>query len=265
MPWCFFRRRNKLLWDYCDVSECPEPTGRPQRFGKIPDCMPVFPAKLILCAMRAIRRVTYGCGAYRCGTYRSNKWRPWTSAYTSWNYCSPPADNDRANRSWETHSGFPTYRSADHSWQHHPSTAAVLHVWDGSAKEARHPDYRWAQGQSRGDSLAGVLTRETKEHQPSIFAHLWRGPHRQLLGADRWTLHVSPATRPLVVWESRRWLAELQRACSLYFSESRTRTYKLWWEAWHCLQRSPQSKRWELKRLLDTRATGRLQKPRTMT
>ncbi|KAM3606205.1 uncharacterized protein V6R79_012510 [Siganus canaliculatus] len=27
MPWCFFRRRNKLLWDYCDVTECPEPTG----------------------------------------------------------------------------------------------------------------------------------------------------------------------------------------------------------------------------------------------
>lgn len=26
MPWCFFRRGRKLLWDYCDVSECPEPT-----------------------------------------------------------------------------------------------------------------------------------------------------------------------------------------------------------------------------------------------
>ncbi|XP_073337912.1 hyaluronan-binding protein 2-like [Pagrus major] len=27
MPWCFFRRGRKLLWDYCDVTECPEPTG----------------------------------------------------------------------------------------------------------------------------------------------------------------------------------------------------------------------------------------------
>uniref|UniRef100_A0A668AL98 trypsin n=1 Tax=Myripristis murdjan TaxID=586833 RepID=A0A668AL98_9TELE len=26
MPWCFFRRGRKLLWDYCDVTECPEPT-----------------------------------------------------------------------------------------------------------------------------------------------------------------------------------------------------------------------------------------------
>ncbi|XP_070697711.1 hyaluronan-binding protein 2-like [Pempheris klunzingeri] len=27
MPWCFFRRGRKLLWDFCDVIECPEPTG----------------------------------------------------------------------------------------------------------------------------------------------------------------------------------------------------------------------------------------------
>ncbi|KAG7230084.1 hypothetical protein INR49_009804 [Caranx melampygus] len=27
MPWCFYRRGRKLLWDYCDVTECPEPTG----------------------------------------------------------------------------------------------------------------------------------------------------------------------------------------------------------------------------------------------
>uniref|UniRef100_A0A3B5A2S4 trypsin n=1 Tax=Stegastes partitus TaxID=144197 RepID=A0A3B5A2S4_9TELE len=26
MPWCFFRRGRRLLWDYCDVTECPEPT-----------------------------------------------------------------------------------------------------------------------------------------------------------------------------------------------------------------------------------------------
>ncbi|XP_071337154.1 hyaluronan-binding protein 2-like [Trachinotus anak] len=26
MPWCFFRRGRKLLWDYCDVTECPVPT-----------------------------------------------------------------------------------------------------------------------------------------------------------------------------------------------------------------------------------------------
>uniref|UniRef100_A0A8C5H769 trypsin n=1 Tax=Gouania willdenowi TaxID=441366 RepID=A0A8C5H769_GOUWI len=28
MPWCFFRRGRKLLWDYCDVTECPEPTSQ---------------------------------------------------------------------------------------------------------------------------------------------------------------------------------------------------------------------------------------------
>ncbi|XP_053189398.1 hyaluronan-binding protein 2-like [Scomber japonicus] len=27
MPWCFFRRGRKLLWDFCDVDMCPEPTG----------------------------------------------------------------------------------------------------------------------------------------------------------------------------------------------------------------------------------------------
>ncbi|XP_020493926.1 hyaluronan-binding protein 2 [Labrus bergylta] len=27
MPWCFFRRGRRLLWDYCDVVECPDPTG----------------------------------------------------------------------------------------------------------------------------------------------------------------------------------------------------------------------------------------------
>ncbi|XP_039995793.1 hyaluronan-binding protein 2-like isoform X2 [Xiphias gladius] len=26
MPWCFFRRGRKLLWDHCDVTECPKPT-----------------------------------------------------------------------------------------------------------------------------------------------------------------------------------------------------------------------------------------------
>uniref|UniRef100_A0A3P8VWF6 trypsin n=1 Tax=Cynoglossus semilaevis TaxID=244447 RepID=A0A3P8VWF6_CYNSE len=25
MPWCFFRRRHRLVWDYCDVTECPDP------------------------------------------------------------------------------------------------------------------------------------------------------------------------------------------------------------------------------------------------
>lgn len=28
MPWCFFRRGRRLLWNYCDVTECPDPTGR---------------------------------------------------------------------------------------------------------------------------------------------------------------------------------------------------------------------------------------------
>ncbi|XP_018535715.1 hyaluronan-binding protein 2 [Lates calcarifer] len=27
MPWCFFRRGRRLLWDYCDVTKCPVPTG----------------------------------------------------------------------------------------------------------------------------------------------------------------------------------------------------------------------------------------------
>lgn len=28
-PWCFYRKGRKLLWDYCDVIDCPEPTGWP--------------------------------------------------------------------------------------------------------------------------------------------------------------------------------------------------------------------------------------------
>ncbi|XP_056147952.1 hyaluronan-binding protein 2-like [Lampris incognitus] len=29
MPWCFIRRGRKLLWDYCDVTECRGPTAVP--------------------------------------------------------------------------------------------------------------------------------------------------------------------------------------------------------------------------------------------
>ncbi|KAM9364938.1 hyaluronan-binding protein 2-like [Pholidichthys leucotaenia] len=28
-PWCFYRKGRNLRWDYCDVTECPEPTGEP--------------------------------------------------------------------------------------------------------------------------------------------------------------------------------------------------------------------------------------------
>jgi len=28
MPWCFYRRGRRLLWDYCDVTPCPEPTSQ---------------------------------------------------------------------------------------------------------------------------------------------------------------------------------------------------------------------------------------------
>lgn len=49
MPWCFYRRGRKLFWDYCDVSECPEPTGLPQCFGKIPNCTRVLQADLTQC------------------------------------------------------------------------------------------------------------------------------------------------------------------------------------------------------------------------
>ncbi|XP_034753982.1 hyaluronan-binding protein 2 [Etheostoma cragini] len=27
MPWCFFRKGHRLLWDYCNVTKCLEPTG----------------------------------------------------------------------------------------------------------------------------------------------------------------------------------------------------------------------------------------------
>ncbi|XP_028459849.1 hyaluronan-binding protein 2 [Perca flavescens] len=27
MPWCFYRRGRRLLWDYCNVTKCLEPTG----------------------------------------------------------------------------------------------------------------------------------------------------------------------------------------------------------------------------------------------
>uniref|UniRef100_A0A3B4AD95 Kringle domain-containing protein n=1 Tax=Periophthalmus magnuspinnatus TaxID=409849 RepID=A0A3B4AD95_9GOBI len=27
MPWCFYRKGHKLLWDYCDVRHCDDPTA----------------------------------------------------------------------------------------------------------------------------------------------------------------------------------------------------------------------------------------------
>lgn len=62
----------------------------------------------------------------------------------------------------------------------------------------------------------------------------------------------------------RRWM-NCCKCVFCFLTEIRTRTCKLWWEAWHCLQRNQQSKRCELKKLFDTRATGKLQKPFTMT
>uniref|UniRef100_A0A3B4AEB5 trypsin n=1 Tax=Periophthalmus magnuspinnatus TaxID=409849 RepID=A0A3B4AEB5_9GOBI len=29
MPWCFYRKGHKLLWDYCDVRHCDDPTDEP--------------------------------------------------------------------------------------------------------------------------------------------------------------------------------------------------------------------------------------------
>lgn len=38
MPWCFFRRGRRLLWDYCDVTECPVPTGQFESLKQLYDC-----------------------------------------------------------------------------------------------------------------------------------------------------------------------------------------------------------------------------------
>ncbi|XP_076020560.1 factor VII-activating protease-like [Genypterus blacodes] len=35
-PWCFYRKGHELLWDYCDVTECPEATDIPTT-PEIPD------------------------------------------------------------------------------------------------------------------------------------------------------------------------------------------------------------------------------------
>ncbi|XP_035028340.2 hyaluronan-binding protein 2 [Hippoglossus stenolepis] len=45
MPWCFFRRGRKLLWDYCDLSECPEPTDETptEVTSAVPDPTPPKP------------------------------------------------------------------------------------------------------------------------------------------------------------------------------------------------------------------------------
>uniref|UniRef100_A0A8C4NXA2 trypsin n=1 Tax=Dicentrarchus labrax TaxID=13489 RepID=A0A8C4NXA2_DICLA len=43
MPWCFFRRGRKLFWDYCDVTECPEPTGVTPTEIVPPDPKPTAP------------------------------------------------------------------------------------------------------------------------------------------------------------------------------------------------------------------------------
>ncbi|XP_059179764.1 hyaluronan-binding protein 2-like [Centropristis striata] len=50
MPWCFYRKGRKLLWDYCDVEECPEPTDEtpteivPSDFAPtVPEAEPTAP------------------------------------------------------------------------------------------------------------------------------------------------------------------------------------------------------------------------------
>ncbi|KAM8851853.1 hyaluronan-binding protein 2 [Synchiropus picturatus] len=35
-PWCFYRRGKRLLWDHCDVTECPEPTDESPTEGVLP-------------------------------------------------------------------------------------------------------------------------------------------------------------------------------------------------------------------------------------
>ncbi|XP_072247422.1 hyaluronan-binding protein 2-like [Leuresthes tenuis] len=40
MPWCFYRRGRRLLWDYCDVTPCPEPTNVVPTDFVIPDPPP---------------------------------------------------------------------------------------------------------------------------------------------------------------------------------------------------------------------------------
>ncbi|XP_035519572.1 hyaluronan-binding protein 2-like [Morone saxatilis] len=43
MPWCFLRRGRKLFWDYCDVTQCPKPTGVTPTEIVSPDPKPTAP------------------------------------------------------------------------------------------------------------------------------------------------------------------------------------------------------------------------------
>ncbi|XP_041644909.1 hyaluronan-binding protein 2-like [Cheilinus undulatus] len=38
MPWCFFRRGRRLLWDYCDVTECSDTTEASSTDDQDPPC-----------------------------------------------------------------------------------------------------------------------------------------------------------------------------------------------------------------------------------
>uniref|UniRef100_A0A3B4Z7W3 trypsin n=1 Tax=Seriola lalandi dorsalis TaxID=1841481 RepID=A0A3B4Z7W3_SERLL len=40
MPWCFYRRGRRLLWEHCDVIECPVPSGHSTNFSSPTDALP---------------------------------------------------------------------------------------------------------------------------------------------------------------------------------------------------------------------------------
>ncbi|CAL1578321.1 unnamed protein product [Knipowitschia caucasica] len=44
MPWCFFRRGRRLLWDYCDVRRCDDPTDEPATVEPTDQPAPTKPA-----------------------------------------------------------------------------------------------------------------------------------------------------------------------------------------------------------------------------
>lgn len=115
-------------------------------------------------------------------------------ANRSWTHCCWAHCWATTNGTWRTQR-CSRNNSGTHWSSFNPSclcsTTTVLTLWEVWAKKNPYTNFWRFEGRSWGDTLAGVPTSETKEYQLAIRTHLWRSSHCQLLGTDRWTLHVS--------------------------------------------------------------------------
>lgn len=213
----------------------------------------------------------FRCGAnWNCPS-RNRSHCPQAPTYKTWTYDSPQANDYQNPDDWEAQPGSTTFSYTHWCSSHHRrSTATVLHLWEASAKKEHYPNLWGSEGPSWVYTLAGVLASETEELQQGIQTHLWRSSHRELLGTDSWTLHVSTIIMTTDLKTPHKILADCGIAftCRLnlcVWTVNKTRTCRWLWGVCHWIWRNPQSKPYQLKRLFGMRTTERLLKLFTTT